>query len=709
MRAGPALVRPLLLTLLATSCSGDGFRTDPSSDPAVPNPGPVTGQPAVELYLVASSVDPAVGNRVSVAVRNVSTEVLAALQAGVDYDASALRFLGAAAPESPSGPVVTHEPSPGRVQISVVAPAGVPEDGIVLVFEVLREMGLPSLRLVVTDAVAAVRPLLPRPVRVAETGLRVDSTLTLEPVVLDAAGWQAKLGWAAASSPALPRVITGEIYGDVNASGVINVSDVVLVQLVSLGAQPPFTGNTFEVANVAPANVADGVEATLPDVCRPGRVCTTSAPYAEVGPGVVNVLDAATIALESLGLPQLVVGSPVPAAPLPGPAVRLSRLLPGYFFSSAFAINDAGTVVGIVDNTFGLNDPLIQGAKPMAWPVDGGATLLERPSPLPPGEVELPYLNAGSEAIAINNSGLIVVKVAYPFVSYLVSGASATFFSTDVYPRSASNDLGAAPSRAMNGAGEFIATCRPTPDAQLRNAACVVNALSGAQRLLPGMPDKAGALPDRELGINENGDVTGFYAARDGSQVRNRGIVWLRSQAPQVLAPLPGDNCSIGWGINSAKDVVGVSGACTVEPLVPTGQTDTLYFGGPTIMSGTRPVIWKSAEGYLAHALALPPGGQTFAAANAINDRGVIIGGMSRSNGSVPVFWINEVPYSLEALGGLQGCTYSSGFGPSGYAMAINEQNQVAGECAGRAAVWDITIPASVPPASPSVAKARQR
>ena len=46
----------------------------------------------------------------------------------------------------------------------------------------------------------------------------------------------------------------------------------------------------------------------LPDPCRPGRECTAIAPFAETGPGAINVLDALSIVLQIVGLGDPIVG-----------------------------------------------------------------------------------------------------------------------------------------------------------------------------------------------------------------------------------------------------------------------------------------------------------------------------------------------------------------------------------------------------------------
>ena len=683
------------LALLILSCSGEATRSDPAADPGEPVSGPVTG--AVQVSLAASSASPRAGSHVSVAVQAVPSdgETVAALQVALVYDATALRFLGAAVPTERSGPVLTHEPAPGRVIVALVAPHGVSQEGAVLVFEVHRPDALHTMRLLSAGAVAAVLPLERRLVRVMGSEIALDPSLPVKLATPSAAGWQAALGWGA-SSPTAPRVSAGAIYGDVDVSGGISLNDVLLVLNVSVGARPPLTGDALEVANVVPANTADGREATLPDVCRPGRDCTPDTPFSEVGPGVVDLLDALAIAEVSVGESRPVVGRPVPEPPPPGPTARLSRLLKSSPYSSALGVNDEGVAVGIVNRYYVdlLADPLLTRARAMSWSTTGNVAILERPVDLPPGQVEPPSgLNPGTAALGINNSGLSVSHYASPQLSFMTLATMATFLSPDVYVRSAFNDMGTAPSRVINDANETLAGCRP-PGGTARNRACVVDVRPGATRLLPAMPNRIGAQSDATLGINQRGDVVGRYFLQEGGRESMRGIVWPRWGAVQALLPLPGDNCSQGDGINAAGDIVGVSGICLVEAQ-DFGQPEG-YFYSTRGFSSARPVIWKRSDNYVPHALAAVAGLSTSSlGATAINDHGVIIGGFVGGLvvGFQPVFWTPDgVGYTLDALGALQSCVPAT-FGS--FAFAINERDQVAGECAGHAAVWDITIPAA--------------
>lgn len=562
-----------------------------------------------------------------------------------------------------------------------------------LVFEVLGSGGLGTVRLLPDGATAIVKALTPRSVRVSEGDLRLERSLSLRAAPADAAGWQALLGGNTVS-PQLSR-IAGGIYGDVDESGNLTLRDVLLVLQAYVGARPPISGDSAEAANVYPANTADGREARLPDVCRPGRECTSDTPFIEVGPGAIDLVDALVLLRAYVGDPQPVVGLPVPPPPPPGPTVRLSRLLKTYPWSSALAINDDGVAAGVANRYYLdlISDPLFSRAVAMRWDVSGATTLLERPADLP-GQVPTPDIARGGAAVGINNPGIIVGTMAVSPSTFIASDAVVAFAPSDLVARSSLNqNLQGAPSRVINNANDYIAICIFREPA-FRGVACVASATARPSRLLVVPSGKIGNQADGQLGINQRGDVVGYYALRDGGQPRSRGIAWLASGVTIALPPPAGDNCSRGRAINNLGDVVGSSGNCSFDILVAPGTSDTSYVGPYGAEGSTsRAVLWRAADGYMPRVLRSLTGVHLqYEEAYGINDAGVIIGSVGGPGNRVgAVFWTpGGTAFSIDSLGGFQSCLPAS-FGA--FTFAINEHNQVAGDCAGKAAVWDMVIP----------------
>lgn len=304
----------LLLPPILATCS---VEDTVGARPAAARAEQIAAAP-VTFSLIASNPDAGANTRIAVGVvaRSTRGEGLGSIKADLRYEPATVRYLGVAVPEHPRGPIVARDQR-GTVSVVAVAGRGLDSLAAVLIFEVLKATSASTIQL--TSGMAGTAAFLSAPIQIS-TGLTREPNLAVgDPTPLSDEEWGKRLGTSKATTRA-PALTPGvpAVYGDATRDGAIDVFDALRVANIAVHNLPMPAGDTLEVSNVTPFNTADGIEATLPDPCRPGRICTVSAPFSETGPGVVNVLDAQAIAQYVAAFNVPVIGKLVPmVAPWP--------------------------------------------------------------------------------------------------------------------------------------------------------------------------------------------------------------------------------------------------------------------------------------------------------------------------------------------------------------------------------------------------------
>lgn len=300
-----------ILAALAMACARD-TPTAPvaAGDRSAPGGAALAGAP-VELTLHHS---PLQGDSVvAIALRATAASPVAGLQADLAFDPRQLRFQGLQLAKASSALVAAHLVAPGRLRLVAAAAEpvrGLTADAVVLRFALTSAQAISTLHLEAATARAVIGLADERRVRTRGPVPTLDAALTVGAVASpDTAAWTTRLHGG--PDVAFNFAPSGRIYGDLNRSGTVSVSDAVLIANFVVGNIIP-DALQFEAANVAPANTADGVDVGLPDACRPGRTCTSVAPFSESGPGTITVSDLVLVLNATVGNPVPVVGRSIP-------------------------------------------------------------------------------------------------------------------------------------------------------------------------------------------------------------------------------------------------------------------------------------------------------------------------------------------------------------------------------------------------------------
>ena len=131
-------------------------------------------------------------------------------------------------------------------------------------------------------------------------------------------------------------------------------------------------------------------------------------------------------------------------------------------------------------------------------------------------------------------------------------------------------------ARGINKSGEvvgFYETTTTCTDADVRVPTCPTKGF----KLVNGTYVKLmvpNSVSTAIMGVNDNGDLTGFYKKSDGSE---HGFIWYQTNVVRTIDFQP--NVTVPWGINSAGIVVG--------GLWSTGQNGTFPSGGWVWINGS--------------------------------------------------------------------------------------------------------------------------
>jgi probable HAF family extracellular repeat protein len=243
--------------------------------------------------------------------------------------------------------------------------------------------------------------------------------------------------------------------------------------------------------------------------------------------------------------------------------------------SIAFGINAADQVVGQANASAGAPD------QAFLWTQSGGM---------------VPIGNLGgvsSAANAINRSGQITGQ------SYLSNGYAHAFLWTQ---SGGLHDLGTLPGgqqsggNAINASGEIVGSA---------NVGSHNHAFRWTQS--GGMVDLgiAANCGSTALGINDSGEVVGWFNQSGGCTLTSHGFSWTLSGGLKDLGLLPGGQYSVAYGINSAGQIVGTGQSAALATVALLWTADGTPHDLNTLISAKVP--------------------RALVAANAINDAGQIV------------------------------------------------------------------------------------
>ncbi len=311
-------IRPVLVAALA----GATVLTAACSDPDANLATAPAALPAKSLgvSLQVSSLDAPVGQRVAVAVV-AQGAVLGGLQGRLNYDASALRYVG----QDPSGQIVSMvsdvKQTAGHLTVVSmdVRAKGLPERTAVLNFEVLAPNYGAKLGYQFAKAGNPANDVQYRRAQwqgvVVGTQLAASETAKIMTDAEIARTVDATLAAAGKKPMAVPgALIQGTQYGDCNLDGgAPDVFDVLCTQRVAADLDQMISGTNVTVrdaviaANVFPANLPGAGE--IGDAVPPGLESGTAS---KIDDRVLDVFDALDIANDAAGNNRTIPGTVIP-------------------------------------------------------------------------------------------------------------------------------------------------------------------------------------------------------------------------------------------------------------------------------------------------------------------------------------------------------------------------------------------------------------
>ena len=201
-------------------------------------------------------------------------------------------------------------------------------------------------------------------------------------------------------------------------------------------------------------------------------------------------------------------------------------------------------------------------------------------------------------------------------------------------------------------------------------------AAGGGFRVIPTLGGPGAHLRSSAYGINNNGQVVGEAWAEIDSQTYRRAFVWDLANGIRSLGSLGGTGADMARGINNCGQVVGTAHA------VVSGRPD----------SWSRAFLWDEAIGMQNLGTLDDEMPTVVSHAYDINDHGQVVG---NSRLRAPGPYDEEHAFLWDANNGMQDLNALFP-GPNSYAMAINNQGEIAGkfwpgEGSSHAFVWSPT------------------
>jgi len=282
-------------------------------------PAPVFNK-AGELAVEVSSLSATFGQRVAVAIANVSASPIGGVQGKLRFNPSQMAYRGQVRDGSSNAMMIVNadDAASGTLTVAILDPANLKHSDE-LVFDVLGQGYASSISFVPQEVATNGSPIRLIKADVA-SALIVNHTLeaSADAKRMSIADWSEALdALQPAREPGM--IVNGLKFGDTNGNGTITLSDALYVVNVSVGANELIigtdgTGITGVVdgvvaGNVIPANI-DGTPSDL------GEAADPTPPGLEAdGRRLLSLADALAIVNESVGSLQPVVGEIIPGRP----------------------------------------------------------------------------------------------------------------------------------------------------------------------------------------------------------------------------------------------------------------------------------------------------------------------------------------------------------------------------------------------------------
>jgi hypothetical protein len=284
---------------------------------------------AVEL----SSSTARSGDRVAIAIANLSASPIGAVQGRLRFNPSQLSYRGQVRDASSDAIMVVNadDASAGVLRVAVLDPANLKRSAA-LVFNVIGQDYAGSISFVPEEVATNGAQVKTISARVANNVVINNSLLApadAAPMSID--DWyQAVSANQISAEPGM--VINGLKYGDIDGNTLIQLTDALYVVNVSVGAAEMITGTDTTVSgsavrrdpvvagNVVPANLNSGYAGA--DI---GEAGDPLAPGVESnGSRLLTLADALAIVNESVGADQPVVGAIIPGRPTTPASTRVT-------------------------------------------------------------------------------------------------------------------------------------------------------------------------------------------------------------------------------------------------------------------------------------------------------------------------------------------------------------------------------------------------
>ena len=276
---------------------------------------PVSAAPRASLSVEVSSRTAASGSRVAVALASVSASDLGGVQGTLQFDPSALRYVGQLRDAGSDQIVLVNDRAAnrGELTVAVVDPSGI-DHSQSLVFEVIGGNYASSLAFEPSEAILNGSPVR-RTTLTVNSDVAVNAALRTagDAVTMTARNWSEALDAEHAAEPG--EVRAGLKFGDTNFDGTLSLNDALYVINVSVGANEMIigtdgTGSTGDRDAVVAGNVFPVNGTGL------GESGDALAPGVEAnGTRVLSLGDGLAIINESVGNNQDVVGEVIPGRP----------------------------------------------------------------------------------------------------------------------------------------------------------------------------------------------------------------------------------------------------------------------------------------------------------------------------------------------------------------------------------------------------------
>ena len=289
----------------------------------------------------------------------------------------------------------------------------------------------------------------------------------------------------------------------------------------------------------------------------------------------------------------------------------------GYHSSVAFRINNAGRIVGTVDN-YGRPSTLRTISRGCWWQSGAIHVLSLNPSAI------------GSLAFGINAHGTTVGMLNLPLFKGTLAAHAALWRDGRLTDLGILPGFPSASASGINGLGDVVCNSErfETVESQVR-------LLSRAYLWHNGQKTNIGVLPgcnsSRVNAINSNGEIIGQCSAETFAHAISpqQGFVWQNHHMTE-LKGLEGSVSSSPFGINDQGDIVGIGdspppGSGTEAQIAtdfPTPDLSNADLNAPK----TRAVLWRAGRAYDLSRFLQTASGWQLTIANAVNNRGQIVG-----------------------------------------------------------------------------------